>query len=132
MKRYLVDSDFLVAVFREEDQNHQAAMGKLQVVQGFEVELWISNLVRQESATVVSHRVGMQAVKEFMKLLAMDIHRTVWVDKKLEERSWEIFLKQTKKKSSFVDSSNLAVIEKFKLDGILAFDGFYPEKLMVQ
>jgi predicted nucleic acid-binding protein len=132
MKRYLVDSDFLIAVFRERDQNHQVAMNKLLKVQEDEVELWMSNLVRQESATVISHRVGMGAVREFMKLLEMDIHKTVYLDEKLEENSWKIFLRLTKKKSSFVDSSNLAVIDEYKLDGILAFDGFYPKSLMVQ
>ena len=41
------------------------------------------------------------------------------------------FLKQTKKGCSFIDCANLAVIERYKLDGILTFDEFYPKELRV-
>jgi len=46
-------------------------------------------------------------------------------DEKLENMSWEMFLKQTKKGCSFVDCANLAVIKAYNLDGILSFDKFY-------
>ena len=129
MKKLLVDSDFLVGVFREDDGNHKKAMILLESMRGEEVELWMSNLVQQESATVISHRVGMEAVGSFIKRLTADVHKTVRIDEKLEKDSWKIFLKQTKKGCSFVDCSNLAVIYRYKLDGILAFDEFYPKGL---
>jgi len=132
MKKLLVDSDFLVGVFRQEDTNHQKAMGLLERMKEEEVELWMSNLVHQESATVVSHRVGMEAVRSFVKNLASDIHKRVLVDKELEKKAWRIFLSQTKKGCSFVDCANLTVVEKYKLDGILAFDEFYPKGLRLE
>ena len=132
MKRLLVDSDFLVGVFRQEDTNHQKAIGLLEKMKEEEVELWMSNLVHQESATVVSHRVGMEAVRSFVKNLASDIHRRVLVDEELEKKTWKIFLSQTKKGCSFVDCANLAVINKYKLDGILSFDEFYSKSLRLE
>lgn len=66
MKKLLVDSDFLVGVFRHDDANHQKAMGLLEKMKEEEVELWMSNLVHQESAMVVSYRVGMEAVRSFV------------------------------------------------------------------
>lgn len=131
MKRYFTDSDFLVGVFRQEDTNHAKAMKLLGEMGKEEVELWASNLVRQESATVVSHRAGMSAARLFVEKLAKDIQRWVKVDMELEGKAWGIFLKQDKKGTSFVDCANLAVIEKYKLDGILTFDGFYPKKMRV-
>lgn len=131
MKRYLVDSDFLVAVFNEKDASHINAMALLKKLGVYEVELWMTNLVRQESATVISHRVDMKGVRLYVKKLVADIHKFVNVDKSLENESWEIFLKQTKKGCSFVDCSNLAVVQKFKLDGILSFDKFYPKDILV-
>lgn len=132
MKRFLVDSDFLVGVFREGDANHEKAMGILGRIKGEEIELWMSNLVQQESATVVSHKVGMEAVRQYMKILAGDVQRVVSVDEALEKSAWGIFLKQTKKGCSFVDCANLAVIEKYKLDRILTFDEFYPKGLRLE
>lgn len=129
MKRLLVDSDFLVGVFREGDANHKKAMGVLGKIKREEIELWMSNLVQQESATVVSHKVGMNAVRQYMKILVGDIQRVIRVDADLEKSAWGIFLRQTKKGCSFVDCANLAVIEKYKLDGILTFDKFYPKEL---
>lgn len=52
----------------------------------------------------------------------------IHVNEELEDAGWSIFLSQTKKGTSFVDCANLAVIEKYKFDGILSFDGFYKDK----
>lgn len=131
MKKLLVDSDFLVGVFRQGDTNHQKAIRLLEKMKEEDVELWMSNLVHQESATVVSHRVGMEAVRLFVKNLTSDIHKRVLVDEELEKKAWKIFLSQTKKGCSFVDCANVAVAEKYKLDGILSFDEFYPPNLRI-
>ena len=129
MKKLLADSDFLVGVFRKDDTNHTQSIVLLEQMKDTEVELWTSNLVQQESATVISHRVGMDAVRIYVKKLVMDIQRFVKIDEDLEKRAWKIFLIQTKKGCSFVDCANLAVVEKYKLDGILSFDDFYPKSL---
>lgn len=131
MKRYLTDSDFLVAVFNSNDASHDKAMEISGRLDSSEVELWGSNLIQQESATVVSHRMGMDAVRVFVNKLVADVDRLVDIDKGLEKLAWGIFLKQTKKGCSFVDCANLALIRKYKLDGILAFDEFYPKELRV-
>lgn len=132
MKRYFTDSDFLVGVFRQEDANHAKAMKLVEKIGKEEIELWASNLVRQEAATVVSHRTGMGAARLFVGKFDEDIKRQVRVDEKLENEAWKIFLKQMKKGCSFVDSANLAVIEKYKLDGIMTFDDFYPKSIRIE
>ncbi|MEK7155243.1 MAG: hypothetical protein AAB697_03965 [Patescibacteria group bacterium] len=131
MKRYFTDSDFLMAIFNSKDANHDKAVEISERLDSSEVELWGSNLIQQESATVVSHRIGMDAVRDFVQKLATDLDRFVDVDKGLEKWAWKVFLKQTKKGCSFVDCANLAVIERYKLDGILTFDKFYPKELKV-
>ena len=131
MKRSFVDSDFLVAVFNFKDASHDRAIDTFKRLDSDEVELWGSNLIQQESATVVSHRIGMDAARDFVKRLAVDVDRFVDIDKSLEKPAWGIFLKQTKKGCSFVDCANLAVIERYKLDGILTFDEFYPKAIRI-
>jgi len=53
------------------------------------------------------------------------------LDLELENNSSKIFEKQSKKGMSFIDCANLAVLEKYKLDGILSFDEFYPKRFRV-
>ena len=84
MKRCLTDSDFLVAVFNSKDASHAKALGISERLDSSEMELWGSNLIQQESATVVSHRIGMDAAREFVRLLAADLDRFVVVDRRLE------------------------------------------------
>ena len=55
----------------------------------------------------------------------------ILLDLELENNSSKIFEKQSKKGMSFIDCANLAVLEKYKLDGILSFDEFYPKRFRV-
>ena len=41
------------------------------------------------------------------------------LEEKLERLAWKIFSKQTKKGTSFVDCANLAMMEMYKLDGVV-------------
>ncbi|MBI3576896.1 type II toxin-antitoxin system VapC family toxin [Candidatus Gottesmanbacteria bacterium] len=129
--RVLLDSDFLVGTFRKDDPHHDKTKRILRRLQRKEVELCITNLVKQESATVISHKVSMDAVRQYMITLKQDVDTVLWIDAALEARAWKIFLQQTKKGCSFVDCANLATIEYYKLDGILSFDTFYPIKLRI-
>lgn len=95
-----------------------------------DVELYSSNLVFQEATTVISKRMGMVHAKRFFEAINKFVSFVVIVDTDIEGKSWKIFLKQTKKGAPFIDCSNLAVIEKYKLDGILTFDRFYPKELI--
>lgn len=129
--KLLVDSDFLVGVYRKDDPHHKTTKRIRKDLEGKDVELCVTNLVIQESATVISHRVNMDAVRQYIIALKQDIETIIQVDEPLEERAWKIFLQQTKKGCSFVDCANLATIDYYKLDGILSFDTFYPKKLRV-
>lgn len=127
--KILVDSDFLVGLFRDEDAHHQNTLTILKREMGTGNQLFTNNLVLFETATVLAHRVDMDAVRLFYDRLPKLKLKMISLDEKLESRSWEIFLKQTKKGCSFVDCANLATIEIYKFDGILSFDKFYPKSL---
>ena len=130
-QKILLDSDFLVASFRPADASHGNAQRILQRLEATVPELWLHNLVLQESATVISHKMGMEDARRLYVTARHDAHQYVRIDEIVEKVSWDIFLKQTKKGTSFVDCVNVAVIEYYKLDGILSFDTFYPKKLRI-
>jgi len=127
--KVLVDSDFLVGLFREGDAHHLNSLNLLKKETRAGSGLFVSNLVLFETATVLAHRVNMDAVRLFYNRLPKLKLKQISIDEGLENKSWEIFLKQTKKGCSFVDCSNLAAVEIYKFDGILSFDKFYPKSL---
>ena len=128
--KLFVDSDFLVGLFRDKDPHHIRTT-KIMTERHGRDELMASNLVLQETATVLSHRIGMSAVRLFWDKISSLGLTIVYLEKESEEGAWEIFLRQTKKGCSFVDCANLAVIERYKLDGILTFDEFYPKAIRI-
>lgn len=125
----LIDSDFLVGLFRDDDVHHEKTLVALEREIENKSGLYVVNLVLFETATVLAHRVDMDAVRLFYEKLPKLNLKTISFDEGSENMSWEIFLKQTKKGCSFVDCANLAVIKEYNLDGILSFDKFYPEKI---
>lgn len=128
--KLLVDSDCLVGAFRDEDPHHSEALTLLKKYGLKGDTLSVLNLVLQETATVLSHRTGMNAVRLFYeKYPALEMGK-IDISGELENYSWEVFLKQTKKGTSFVDCANLAANEYYHLDGILSFDRFYSSKLI--
>ena len=124
--KYLVDSDFLISFSTPEDSNHSKSHDiYIKLKKG--TELIALNLVFQESTTVVSKRFGMQKAKLFYEMANQFIDTKILLEEGFEEEAWKVFLKQTKKGTSFVDCANLAVSQKLKLDGILSFDEFYKK-----
>ncbi len=126
--KLLVDSDCLVGALKDGDPHQKVATTLLKSHNEKGDTLFVLNLVLQETATVLSHRTGMNAVRLFSQTLpSLKLH-VIKLDDHLENFVWELFLKQTKKGTSFVDCANLAACDFYKLDGILSFDGFYKNK----
>src|SRR3989344_1196775 len=115
--KYLVNSDFLIAFSDINDSNHKKASAVFKKIQKTK-NLFALNLVFQESTTVVCKKFGMEIAKIFYERLGKLIDTVILLDPNLEEMSWELFLKQTKKGTSFIDCANLAALGKYKLDGI--------------
>ena len=124
----LIDSDCLIAAFIQNDSNHNKAVD-LMLKETERGSIYSLNLVIQESATVLSHKIGMEAAVLFIKKLQSLNLEIIDLDSSIEKEAWEIFLKQTKKGTSFIDCANLATANKYKLEKILSFDRFYKKHL---
>ena len=122
----LLDSDFLIALANKEDASHDKAAILFQKI--CNETLHALNIVFQESTTVISKRFGMIRAKLFYIRLNKLVNKIIILDSSIESLTWKLFLNQTKKGTSFVDCANLAVLEYYKLDGILSFDEFYKNK----
>ena len=127
--KYLVDANILVALFKRDDNTHHRAVKLVNKFKTERNQFLALNLVIQESATVISFKMGQANARRFYQGINAIIDHILPLDETLEERSWEIFLEQTKKGTSFIDCANIAAIEQYKLDRILSFDAFYPKTL---
>lgn len=130
-KKIIVDSDFLVALYKPDDSSHVRSIeiaGSMKQ-QGY---IFIAlNLVVQESTTVISNKMGMEDARRFYKGLENMLDQTIDFHKEIEKISWSIFLKQTKKGSSFIDCANLATMKFYKIGNILSFDASYPKEARI-
>lgn len=129
--KVLIDSDFLVGLFRVGDPHHEVAITLLKQYKNGSSTFHVLNLVLQEAATVLSHRVGMKAVRLFHAKYPKLGFSIIDMDKQIELVAWEIFLQQTKKGCSFVDCANLASCRHYVMDKIFSFDRFYPTELLL-
>lgn len=125
----LFDSDGLFALYVGSDRHH--AKAKKIFSELFEANtniFFVSNLVLQETATVLSYRFGQNVALDFLgRFQKMPITK-IFIGEELEEESWILFQKQNKKGTSFIDCSNLALFESLKMDQIFSFDAFYQNK----
>ncbi len=128
--KYLVDSDFLISFSSDADSTHSKSI-EIYKNLAKNSELLSTNLVFQESTTVISKRFGMQKAKVFYEMINKFINTRLVFEENIEKEAWKIFLKQNKKGTSFIDCANLAVCQKYKFDGILSFDEFYPKELRI-
>lgn len=126
-----VDSDFLIALYKPLDSNHQKAVEIYKRIQN-KYTLTALNLVFQESTTVISKHIGMDNAKKFYRLISKVVDEQIFLNDELEKETWRLFLKQTKKGTSFIDCANLAFCQKYKLNGILSFDDFYPKEVLIR
>lgn len=129
--KLLADSDFLFGLFVPDDLHYKRARQIWLDIMKKDIEVFVLNLAVQETSTVLSHKRGQLTAISFVDKLPGLRLKILEVDINMEEEGWKIFKSQTKKGTSFVDCTNIAAIHKYKFDGILSFDKFYPKQLRV-
>ncbi len=123
--KVLVDSDALYALYLEADLMHGKAVGLFRDLVDRKAVLYVSNVVLQEVATLLSYRCGQEMARNFLKDFVRGGFKNVFLDEELTRSSWTLFQKQTKKGTSFVDCSNVVLYREFNFEAIFSFDKFY-------
>lgn len=124
---YILDTDFLFAYFFRSQSTHLQAVKIMNKIEN--EELYISNLVLQELATVLSNKEGQQKAKIALancKLLDCKIIKLTDAD---EEQVWQMFESIDKNSTSFIDCINFYLAQTFNYK-IVSFDKFYPVEML--
>lgn len=126
-KLVFVDADVFIAISRSDDSNHKKALKILHRLKEMPVLFITSNYVFSEVVTVLSIRMGRHAALAFIKKIKSptSIYGVNWVTEEIEALAIEKYKQQKSKNVSFVDCTNMAIVDFHRLDYIFSFDSLY-------
>ena len=123
MSYLLLDSDVLVGLFYTKDPHYSVVTTSFEKVDQLNLILAVSNFVVAEVATVLSHRSGQELANDFLD--SIEGFEVIYLTKNLYQDSLGIFKQQTKKGTSFVDCTNLVLMQTGIFQYLWSFDKFY-------
>lgn len=122
-----IDSDAFIGLVKEDDAHYSQTQRIFSRLYEEKYEYITSNYVFSEVITVLSLRVGHEAAVSFINTIkdTQSQYQVVWINEEIEEKTIEIYKKQTSKNVSFVDCTNMALMELHNIPLIFSFDGIY-------
>ena len=122
-----VDTSALYAVLDRSDENHAAAKEKWADLLGGDEVLLVSNYVLVETAALVQHRLGMDALRSLCDdvLPAFSIH---WITEAEHTQATQVLLSANRRQLSLVDCSSFQVMRQRSLRSAFAFDPHFKEQ----
>jgi predicted nucleic acid-binding protein len=121
----LIDSDAFVGRFFPDDAHHQKASQQFEELRNRRIFAVTTSMVLDEVATVLSHLDGQDLAQLFLKTMKEAQFPTIHVDERLRQEGVEVFLSQSRRGTSITDCVNVAVMRRFAIPSILAFDKVY-------
>ena len=128
-QKVLVDSDAFISLRFSDQSTHLQARKILRKLQKDKVQLYCLNLCLYETATVISRKYSQQKAVDFFNDLKVSSPTIINMSPELETLTWNIFVQQTKKCTSFIDCANLSALSYYNIDKIFSFDQFYPQSV---
>ena len=131
MDKVFVDSNVFIGILNTRDALHKKALRVWETLRKKQYRIVVSNFVISEVITVLSQRASKQDALEFAYSIYFDDKHEielVHLDENLEFRTLEHFKAQTSKNVSFVDASNLAIMEAYKIKKIASFDKIFRKQ----
>ncbi len=133
-----LDSGFYLGLIHGEDKHHGRAREWLQRLKsGFFGQMYTSNFVMAETATIVASRTkgNPLALEKTRQLFAgaLQIATIIRANEQDEENAWNLFLKISKSKDiltiggivSFVDCTSIVLCQSRDIEFIATFDGHF-------
>jgi predicted nucleic acid-binding protein len=129
-KQILIDSDAFIGWLKPDDSLHEVVKVQFQKIKKDKLATVTTSLVVAETATTLSHKVSQDAA-----ILFLDFVRrlpVIHITEELHAETVEVFKTLKKKRTSFVDCSNVVVMRAYKIPTIFSFDEVYHKKFGLQ
>jgi uncharacterized protein len=133
-----LDSGFFLGIIHKADKNHEQANEWLQKIRsGMYGQIYSSNFVMAESATIVASRTrgNARAIEKTRELFTgeLQIATIIRATDDDEKNAWDLFLKLTQTDDiiikegivSFVDCTNIILCKAHEIEFIASFDGHF-------
>lgn len=122
-----VDTSALYAVLDRDDQNHPLARSTWSSLLQADDALVVTNYVVVETAALVQHRLGMDAVRALCgdMLPALDMH---WIGEDEHRHAQNALLAADRRRVSLVDCSSFHVMRSRMMRTAFAFDPHFGQQ----
>ena len=123
MRQVFVDASAWIALYNHDDQFHAAAKPAWRAFANQSVRLLTSDYILDESYTLVRRRANLKAAVALHDLLVRSkVVRVLEVDASLRADAWALFVKYEDKLLSYTDCTSFALMQKYRLYEVFAFD----------
>lgn len=123
---FLLDSDFLIALYSADDAHHAQALRILEGLRRFSsVRLFLSLFVYGETVTVLSQRVAKKTAHFFMDDIEQQGASFLFISQQQFLTAQTIFRAQHSKNVSFVDAVNITFMREDHFSGLISLDRDY-------
>lgn len=120
----LLDTSALVAARNVKDRNHNKAFEiMMPALQGEYGKLFVSDYIFDEAVTLAYIRTGSKKfahdIGRFAKAKPINLRFIEPID---FDKAWELYLQYEDKHLSFTDCTNIALMERLKIETLFTFD----------
>jgi len=120
-----VDTSAWYAIIDKNDQDHAAAVSKIQIL---DRPLVTSNYIFDEILTLLQARLGPSIAIPFgQKLWDQEVSALVRITEEDEEKAWRVFRQYTDKGFSFTDCTSFALMERLDINTVFALDDHFVQ-----
>ncbi|MDZ7586495.1 MAG: PIN domain-containing protein [Patescibacteria group bacterium] len=123
----LIDSDALIGLRVSRDAHNREAIKILKVLKEMGESLVTSWQVVDETATKLSYFTTHKKANEFLDWVFKTNIKVVYVDDQLARKAVKKFKKQTSKRVSLTDCTNMVIAEEMGVKQIFSFDKHYEQ-----
>ncbi len=123
--RIFIDTSAWYAIIDKNDQDHAAAVSKIQIL---DRPLVTSNYIFDEILTLLKTRLGSTIAIPFgQKLWDQEVSALLRITEEDEERAWRVFRQYADKGFSFTDCTSFALMERLDINTVFAFDEHFVQ-----
>ncbi len=123
--RIFVDTSAWYAIIDKSDQDHEAAIFK---IQSLDRPLITSNYIFDEILTLLKAKLGSSIAIDFgERIWNQEVCTLVRITKEDEERAWNLFCQYSDKGFSFTDCTSFILMERLGIDTVFAFDDHFAQ-----
>jgi len=122
-----IDTSAFYALLDGDDDNHKEAVRIWTSLLSSDRRLVTGNYIIVESLALIQHRLGMEAVRDFMNDI-LPLVSIKWVNEQIHRASTSAFIAASRRRLSLVDCVSFEIMRAVGIKEVFAFDPHFKEQ----